>query len=82
MLANNTAYIYETPYECPFVIKQCFTNGVVHLQFGEVQVKYNIRRKKPYKSDSKVEDISLKNMSDDVNIYTAKRGEFLRGSST
>ena len=29
---------------------------------------YNIRCIKPYKSDTKIEDINPKNMSDDVNI--------------
>ena len=29
---------------------------------------YNIRRIKPYTSDKNVEDISSKNMSDDINI--------------
>ena len=68
MLTKHTIYKYETPYKGPFVITQCFTNGAVHLQHGAVQIKYNIRRIKPYKSDTKVEDYSSKNMYDDVNI--------------
>ena len=50
------------------MIPQCFTNGMVNLQCGAVQTKYIIRRIKPYKSDTKVEDYISKNMSDNVNI--------------
>ena len=56
MLTNHTVYKYETLYKCPFVITQCFTNGTVNLQGGVVQIKYNIRPIKPYKSDTKVDD--------------------------
>ena len=41
-----------------FVITQYFTNGMVSLQFGAVQIKYNIRGINQHKSDSKVEDSS------------------------
>ena len=68
MLTKHTAYKYETPYMGPFVITQCFTNGMVKLQCGATQIAYNIRCIEPYKFDAKVEDISSKNMSDDVNI--------------
>ena len=47
---------------------QCLTNGMVKLQFGVIQIKYNICFNIPYKSDTNVEDIDPKNMSDDVNI--------------
>ena len=50
------------------MITQFFTNGTVNLNFGPTKIRYNIRRIKPYKSDTKVEDISSKNMSDNVNI--------------
>ena len=65
---NHTAYKYETPYKVPFVITRCFTNGTVNLQYSPTKNRYNIRRIKTYKSDANVEDISSKNMSDDVNI--------------
>ena len=52
----------------PFVITQCLTNGTVKLQTGETQTTYNIRRIQPYKSETKVDDSSLKDLSDDVNI--------------
>ena len=58
MLTNHTAYKYETPYEGPFVITQCFTNVTVNLQCGAIQIKYNIRRTKPYKLDTTVEDFN------------------------
>ena len=50
------------------MITQYFTNVTVNLQCGVIQIKYNIRHIKPYKSDTNVEDISSKNMSDDVKI--------------
>ena len=34
MLTINTAYKYETRYTGPFVITQCFTNGMVNLQYN------------------------------------------------
>ena len=68
MLTNHTSYKYETPYKGPFVITHCFTNSMVTLQYGPTKIRYNIRRIKPYKSDTKVEDYNSKNMSDDVSI--------------
>ena len=56
------------PYTGPFMITQCFINDRVNLQCGQKKIRYNIRWIKPYKSDAKVEDISSKNMSGDVNI--------------
>ena len=41
---------------------------MVNLQCGPSKIRYNIRRIKPYKSDTKVEDISSKHMSDGFNI--------------
>ena len=68
MLNNHTAYKYETPYKVIFVITRCFTNGTVNLYYGPTEIKYNISRIKPYKTDTNVEDINPKNMCDDVNI--------------
>ena len=68
MLTNHTSNKYEIPYNRPFVIRQCFTNGMVKLKCGTTQIMYNISRIKPYKSDTKVDDYSSKQMSDDVNI--------------
>ena len=68
MLTNHTAYKYETPYKGPFVITQCFIIGIVNLQCGVVQIRYNILCIKPYKFDTKVDGFSSKNKSDDVNI--------------
>ena len=64
MLTKKTAYKYETPYKFRFVITQCFTNGMVNLQCGAIQIKYNIRRINSYK----VEDYNSINMYDSVNI--------------
>ena len=68
MLNKHTAIKYETPYTGPVVITRCFANGMVNLQCYEIQIKYNIHRIKPYKSDANIEDINPENISDDVNI--------------
>ena len=68
MLLNHTTYKYETPYKGPFIIAQCFTNGKVMLQYGAINISYNIRCIKPYKHDTKVEGLNPKNMDDAVNI--------------
>ena len=68
MITNHTAQKDEIPYKVPFVLTQCFTNGMVNLQCGTKTIRHNIRRIKPYKLDTKVEDINSKNMSDDVSI--------------
>ena len=52
MLTKHNAYKYETPYVGPFVIKRCWTNGMVSLQVGTTKIRYNIRPIKPYKSDT------------------------------
>ena len=52
----------------PFVITPCFTKGTVTLQCGAIQITYNIRRIKPYKSDTKVDDSNVINMYDAFNI--------------
>ena len=68
MLTNHSAYKYETPYKGTFLITQCFTNVTVMLQYVPTKIKYNIRRIKPYKSDTKVQDSDSINMSDYVSI--------------
>ena len=68
MLTNHTAYKSETPYKGPFVITQFFTNGTVLLQYGAIQITYNIRRIKPYKYDTKVGDFNPKSIDEAVNI--------------
>ena len=68
MLTNYTAYTYETPYQGPFVITQCFTNGTVNLKYSATQIKHDIRYIKPYKSDTKVEDFNSINISDKIKI--------------
>ena len=39
------------------------------LQYVPTKIRQNIRRIKPYKSDTKVEYFISKYMSDDVSIY-------------
>ena len=68
MLTNHTIYKYETPYKSPFLITQCFTNGTVNLQYDGTEIRYNIHRIKLYKSDTKIEDSTTKNLYDAVNI--------------
>ena len=55
MLTNHTSYKYGTPYTGPFVITQCSINGKLMLQYGAIQIRHNICRIKPYKSDTKFE---------------------------
>ena len=38
MLTIHTAYKHETSYKVHSVIKQCFTNGTVHLQCSAVKI--------------------------------------------
>ena len=52
------------------LITRCFTNGTVNLQYGPTKIRYNIRRIKPYKYDTNVEDINPENMYDEVNILS------------
>ena len=68
MINNSAAYKNETPHTGPFVITQCFTNGTVILQYGAIIIRHSISQIKPCKSDTKVDDICPKNMSDDVRI--------------
>ena len=68
IITKNTAYKYKTQYTRQFDIAQCCTNVTVKLQNGVTKITYNIIRIKPYKSDTKVEDSSSKNMYDNVNI--------------
>ena len=56
------------PYKGSFVVTQCFTNGTVKLKCGPKKSKYNIRRIKPNKSVTKVEDYNSINMYYNVNI--------------
>ena len=60
MLNNNDAFKYETPYNGPFEITQCLTNGTVTLKYG-TKNRYNIRQIKPYIFDTNLEDIVAEN---------------------
>ena len=68
MLTKHTAYKDETPYTGTFVITECFTIGTVELQYGATKNRYNICHIKPYKLDTKVEDINIENTDVDINI--------------
>ena len=70
MLAYHAVYKYEMPYKGLFLITWCFTKVMVNLQYGLIQIRHNIRRIKPYKSDTNIEDINPKNMCDDINIWS------------
>ena len=51
------------------MINQCFTNDTVTFHYDATRIGYSIRRIKPYKSDTNIEDITTeKNMYDGVNI--------------
>ena len=68
MLTNHTLFKYETPNKGPFVITQCYTNVMVNLKCGAIQINHNICCIQPYKLDTKVEDFNSINMDDAVNI--------------
>ena len=59
MLNNNAAYKYETAYNGPVVITQCWTNGMFTLQHGTKIIRHNIGLIKPYTSETKFEDINI-----------------------
>ena len=61
MLDSNSAYKHETPYKGTFVITKCWNTGTVTLQCGATKIRYNIFHIKPYKFDTNIEDINLKN---------------------
>ena len=50
------------------MITQCFTNGTINLKFGAKKFRYNILQNNPYKLDTKDENMSSKDISDDVSI--------------
>ena len=50
------------------MITQFFTNGTVTLQYDATEIRHNIRRIEPYKSDTKVEYFNSINRDDAVNI--------------
>ena len=60
MLNNHAEYKYETLHKGPFVITRFWTNGTVTMQYRPIKIRHNIRRIKPYKSDTNVEDITSK----------------------
>ena len=72
MLDNNSAYKYETTYMGIFVTKNCWTNGTVTLQCVTSKIRYNIRRIKPHKSHTKIEDNKIEDMSDISQRMIAK----------
>ena len=59
IFTNNAAQKYETPYKVPFVITQCYINGMVTFQCGPKTIGHSIRCIKPYTSDTNVEDINI-----------------------
>ena len=59
MITNNATYTYETTYNRPGVITQCWTNGTFTVQCGPIHIRYNIHWIKPYKNDKNVEDINI-----------------------
>ena len=68
ILTNNNSYIYETPYNGPFLITQYWKNSMVTLQCGLIKIRHNIRRINPYKYHTNIEYINPENMCDDVSI--------------
>ena len=70
MLANNTAYKYETTYKVPFVITQCWTNGTVTLQCSEIKLGIIYAALIHINMIQTLKILAWKNMYDDVNIWS------------
>ena len=49
---NKSSYKYETLYNSLFEIIYCWKNGMVTLQTGGIQIRYNIPHIKTYKIDN------------------------------
>ena len=67
MFNNSAAYKYKTTYKGPFMITQCCNNGTATLQYSAIKIRYNICHIKPYKHDTRIEDIKSENIYDDFN---------------
>ena len=52
MLNNRSSYKYEYVDNGISNIVQCWTNGMVTLQMGAIQIRYNINHIKTYRIDS------------------------------
>ena len=50
MINNESEFKYETRYNFPIDINDCWTDDMVTVQIGQIKIIYNIRRVKPYKS--------------------------------
>ena len=68
MLNNDSAFKYETLYKGPFEIMQCWTNGVVALKCGMINIRYNIRHIKPYTYDTTLKKLLCRMVFDNVII--------------
>ena len=49
MLNDKAEYKYETLYNGPFEITECWSNVTITLQVGSIKIRYNIHSIKPYK---------------------------------
>ena len=74
ILNDNSAFKFETLYKGPLSITQCCTNVMVALQMGAIEISYNIRCIKPYKSDTHVEYFALKSgvLQDQIKNHQSK----------
>ena len=59
MFNSKAIFKYDTPYNGPFEINQCWNNCIVTLECSAVKIRYNISRIKPYTYGSHVEYINL-----------------------
>ena len=71
MIDNYAAYKYETPYKGPFLITQCWTNGMATVQYGEAKIRYTIQCIKPYTYDK-----TLKILTPKLNIDNITLGKY------
>ena len=59
ILSNDTAFKDEIPYNGPFEITQCWTNGTVTLHAGVINNSYIIGYINPYKYDTNLDNYLL-----------------------
>ena len=52
----------------PSMIRRCWNNGTITLNYSLTKNRYNIRWIKTYRSDTNVEDIKSESMYENVNI--------------
>ena len=67
MLNNNDEYKYKTQYKDPFVIKKCWNNSMITIQYGVTKLDIIYATINHINLIQSLKILPLKNMYDDVN---------------